>query len=98
LWICADPVSEGMAGEIAEALRKGAAEILEMELEDLQVLTLGRAGTEEVDVLLYDPMPGGSGLLEQMTARWLYSSFPAQQVIVTFYEKFGINRSHEIGQ
>jgi len=55
---------------VAEALRKGAREILEMELEDLQVLTLGRAGTQEVDVLLYDPMPGGSGLLDQMTARW----------------------------
>lgn len=58
------------AYSVAEALRKGASEILEMELEDLQVLTLGRAGTEEVDVLLYDPMPGGSGLLDQMTARW----------------------------
>lgn len=58
------------AYSVAEALRKGASEILEMELEDLQVLTLGRAGKEEVDVLLYDPMPGGSGLLEQMTGRW----------------------------
>jgi hypothetical protein len=58
------------AYSVAESLRKGAAEILEMDREDLQVLTLGRAGTEEVDVLLYDPMPGGSGLLEQMMARW----------------------------
>lgn len=58
------------AYSVAEALRKGAAEILEMEIEDLQVLTFGRAGAEQVDVLLYDPMPGGSGLLEQMTARW----------------------------
>jgi hypothetical protein len=58
------------AYSVAEALRRGAAEILEMELEDLQVLTLGRAGTDEVDVLLYDPMPGGSGLLEQMMTRW----------------------------
>jgi hypothetical protein len=58
------------AYSVAEALRKGAAEVLEMELDDLQVLTLARAGTEEVDVLLYDPMPGGSGLLDQMTSRW----------------------------
>ena len=58
------------ACSVAEALRKGAAETLEMEVEDLQVLTIGRAGTEEVDVLLYDPMPGGSGLLEQMFTRW----------------------------
>jgi hypothetical protein len=63
-------VNREEAYSVAEALRKGAAETLEMELEDLQVLTIGRAGTEEVDVLLYDPMPGGSGLLEQMTARW----------------------------
>jgi hypothetical protein len=41
-----------------------------MDLEDLQVLALGRAGTEAVDVLIYDPMPGGSGLIEQMIARW----------------------------
>lgn len=58
------------AYSVAEALRKGASEILEMELEDLQVLVLGRAGAEDVDVLLYDPMPGGSGLLEQMVRRW----------------------------
>ena len=58
------------AYSVAEALRRGAAEILEMELEDLQVLTIGRAGTEQVDVLLYDPMPGGSGLLDQAVSRW----------------------------
>lgn len=58
------------AYSVAESLRQGASEILEMEIEDLQVLTLGRAGSGEVDVLLYDPMPGGSGLLEQMMDRW----------------------------
>ncbi len=58
------------AYSVAEALKKGAAEILEMELEDLQVLTLGHPGSQQVDVLLYDPMPGGSGLLEQMVERW----------------------------
>ncbi len=58
------------AYSVAEALRKGAAEILEMELEDLQVLTLGHPGSQLVDVMLYDPMPGGSGLLEQMLQRW----------------------------
>jgi hypothetical protein len=58
------------AYSVAEALRMGAAEVLEMEIDDLQVLTFGRAGTEEVNVLLYDPMPGGSGLLDQMLARW----------------------------
>ncbi len=63
-------VNRDEAYSVAEALRRGAADVLEMEIDDLQVLTLGRTGTEEVDVLLYDPMPGGSGLLEQMATRW----------------------------
>jgi hypothetical protein len=58
------------AYSVAEALRKGAAETLEMELEDLQILTIGHPGVDQVDVLLYDPMPGGSGLLDQMVERW----------------------------
>ncbi|MCC6316615.1 MAG: DEAD/DEAH box helicase [Gemmatimonadaceae bacterium] len=58
------------AYSVAEALRHGATEILEMEMEDLQVLPIGRAGSEQVDLLLYDPMPGGSGLLQQMVDRW----------------------------
>jgi replicative superfamily II helicase len=55
---------------LAEALRMGAARVLDMEIEDLQVLAVGRAGEESVDLLLYDPMPGGSGLLEQLAERW----------------------------
>jgi hypothetical protein len=58
------------AYSLAEALRQGAAEVLEMELQDLQLLALGKAGEAEPDILIYDPMPGGSGLLEQMLARW----------------------------
>jgi ATP-dependent helicase YprA (DUF1998 family) len=58
------------AFSVMEALRLGAAEILEMEPEDLQVLAVGRPGQTNLDVLLYDPMPGGSGLLDQMVARW----------------------------
>jgi hypothetical protein len=58
------------AYSVGEALRKGAAEVLEMEIEDLQLLVLGRPGAEQVDVLIYDPMPGGSGLLDQMVERW----------------------------
>jgi hypothetical protein len=58
------------AYSVLEALRKGAAEVLEMEIEDLQVLVIGQAGLTSVDGLLYDPMPGGSGLLQQMVARW----------------------------
>lgn len=58
------------AYSVAEALRLGAAQVLEMEVEDLQVLIIGHSGSEAVDMLLYDPMPGGSGLLEQMRSRW----------------------------
>lgn len=55
---------------IAEAVRMGAARVLDMEIEDLHLLALGHVGEDTCDVLLYDPMPGGSGLLEHLSARW----------------------------
>lgn len=55
---------------LAEVLRQGAARILEMELEDLLVLPLGQPDTDHTDAVLYDPMPGGSGLIEQIIERW----------------------------
>lgn len=55
---------------VVEALRMGAARVLDMEIEDLQVLALGHMGEDACDVLLYDPMPGGSGLLEHLAERW----------------------------
>jgi hypothetical protein len=58
------------AFSLIEALRMGAARVLDMELEDLQLLLLSNAGADAFDVLLYDPMPGGSGLLPHMYARW----------------------------
>lgn len=64
---CAD---RDEAYSILEALRAGAESVLEMDREDLHLLTIGSAGTQEVDGLLYDPMPGGSGLLEQILERW----------------------------
>jgi ATP-dependent helicase YprA (DUF1998 family) len=64
---CADLTE---AYSLAEALRRGAAEVLEVELSDLQLLALGRPGESDRDVLIYDPMPGGSGLLEQVISRW----------------------------
>jgi hypothetical protein len=42
-----------------------------MEVEDLQVLCLPHLDRDTVDAVLYDPMPGGSGLLEQMLEHWL---------------------------
>jgi ATP-dependent helicase YprA (DUF1998 family) len=54
------------AYSVLEALRIGASNILEMERDDLQILIMGSAGTEAVQAILYDPMPGGSGLLDQI--------------------------------
>lgn len=62
--------SREVAYSVLEALRQGAAEVLDMEITDLQVLVFGKAGSEQVDGLLYDPMPGGSGLLDQIVKRW----------------------------
>jgi hypothetical protein len=58
------------AYSVMEALRAGAERVLDMEREDLQVLVVGHPGTDEVDALLYDAMPGGSGLLDQLCARF----------------------------
>jgi hypothetical protein len=41
-----------------------------MEISDLQVQVLGKPGSEKYDAILYDPMPGGSGLLEQILEHW----------------------------
>ncbi len=58
------------AYSLAEALRVGAAQVLDMDREDLEVLVVRQAGSTRADALLYDPMPGGSGLLEQLCARF----------------------------
>ena len=62
--------SREIAYSLMEALRQGAAEVLDMEIADLQILVFGKAGSEQVDGVLYDPMPGGSGLLDQIIKRW----------------------------
>lgn len=74
--IVADALSlHGLADTTAaysalEALRIGMSRVLEMEREDVELLVLGRMGDSECDALLYDPMPGGSGLLQQAVERW----------------------------
>lgn len=60
---CADRTE---AYSLLETLRMGAAHVLDMHLDDLQVLVVGHIDRDEVDALLWDPMPGGSGLLEQI--------------------------------
>jgi hypothetical protein len=59
-----------VAYSVIEGLRLAGAQILEMEVEDLQVLCIPHLDRDTVDAVLYDPMPGGSGLLEQMLERW----------------------------
>jgi hypothetical protein len=60
---CADRVQ---AFSLLEAIRMGARHILDMHLEDLQILVIGHVDRDEVDAVLWDPMPGGSGLIEQV--------------------------------
>jgi hypothetical protein len=58
------------AYSIAESLRLGASQILEMDRDDLEVLVIRDPGLEEACAILYDPMPGGSGLLHQLCDRF----------------------------
>jgi ATP-dependent helicase YprA (DUF1998 family) len=58
------------AYSVMEALRMGASDVLDMEIEDVQILAVAQAGGQGLNMLLYDPMPGGSGILDQMIARW----------------------------
>lgn len=60
---CADSTE---AYSIAEALRAGAARVLDMERDDLDLVVIRQPGSPRADALLFDPMPGGSGLLEQI--------------------------------
>ena len=54
------------AYSVLEALRFGATRVLDMHMDDLQILVIGHVDREDVDALLWDPMPGGSGLLERL--------------------------------
>jgi len=58
------------AWSVGEALKQGAADVLDMQREDLVALVLGLTGETNVDLVIYDPMPGGSGLLDQIVERW----------------------------
>lgn len=61
--------TKGDAVNLGEALRQGASRILEMDADDLHILTFPTE-EERWDLFLYDPMPGGSGLLSQVLERW----------------------------
>lgn len=55
---------------LTEILRTAAAEVLQMDQEDLQILVIGQPASKQFDAHLYDPMPGGSGLLDQICLRF----------------------------
>jgi len=65
---------------LGESLRLGAAKVLDMGEDDLQLLLVTKPD-ETLNMLIYDPMPGGSGLLEQMLARWREIVASARQLL-----------------
>jgi hypothetical protein len=58
------------AYSVLESLRLAAANCIEMVPEDLQILVIGHLDSSDVTGCLMDPMPGGSGLLEQLIGRF----------------------------
>jgi Lhr-like helicase len=58
------------AYSVGETLRLAGSLVLDMEPDDLQLLVIPQAGDTKVDLIIYDPMPGGSGLLKQMLEKW----------------------------
>jgi hypothetical protein len=58
-----------MAYSVTEGLRMAATQVLVMHDDDLQILVIGHIDREQVDAYLWDPMPGGSGLIDQLIAR-----------------------------
>jgi len=69
------------AYSVLEALRFAAARVLDMHLDDLQLLIIGHVDRDEVDALLWDPMPGGSGLLDQICERFEEITAVAQEIV-----------------
>lgn len=72
--------NEGTGINIGEALRTAAVRLLDMGPDDLQLLLVQKSD-DKLDLLIYDPMPGGSGLLEQMLSRWKELVATANEVL-----------------
>ncbi len=69
------------AYSVLEALRIGATRILAMHMEDLQIFVIGEIGNDAVQGLLWDPMPGGSGLLVRLRERFPEIVDVAQELV-----------------
>ena len=65
-----DCTSSTIAYSVLEALRFGASTILDMHMEDLQILVIGHVDRDQCDAVLWDPMQGGSGLLDRLLIRF----------------------------
>jgi ATP-dependent helicase YprA (DUF1998 family)/SOS-response transcriptional repressor LexA len=70
-----------VAYSVLEALRIAATRVLDMHMDDLQVQVVGHVDRDEVDGLLWDPMPGGSGLLDQICDRFEEIAGIAREVV-----------------
>ncbi len=75
--------NRSVAYSVLEALRMGATRVLDMHLEDLQVLVVGHVDRDDVDGILWDPMPGGSGLLEQLRSSFAEVVAAARDIAIT---------------
>jgi hypothetical protein len=73
--------NQTIAYSVLEAIRFAAGRVLDMHIEDLQILVIGYVDRDEVDALLWDPMPGGSGLLDQICERFEEIVSIATQVV-----------------
>lgn len=58
------------AYSVLEAIRIAATSVLDMHIEDLHILVTGYVDRDTVAAHLWDPMPGGSGLIEQLRLRF----------------------------
>ncbi|MFA4906708.1 MAG: DEAD/DEAH box helicase [archaeon] len=61
--------TEAIAINLGEAFIMGASQILEMERNDLNTL-IYHEQDNSYSLFIYDPMPGGSGLLNQFVDNW----------------------------
>lgn len=75
---CAD---QKTAYSVLEALRFAATRVLDMHMEDLQILVIGHVDRDDVDALLWDPMPGGSGLIDQICERFEEVAAAAREIV-----------------
>ena len=65
-----DMPDQTAAYSIGEIIRLAGSRELDMEPDDLQLLVIPHPNEDKVDLLVYDPMPGGSGLLKQILEAW----------------------------